>query len=103
MEFLPGELLRDNPSTLILYGINNLLTYKWPEDKRKYTNSINIIITLFVVVYFIATVWMPLGVQNSFLANLMFVAITVGLILSALMMIVKYYTQLLTWSLTIIN
>ena len=84
---------------LILYGVNNLLEYKWPEDKRKYVNIINIIITLIVVVYFIANVWMPLGVQNSFFANILFVAATVGIILGFLMLIVKYYIHLLTWCL----
>ncbi|MDF1674658.1 MAG: efflux RND transporter permease subunit [Vicingaceae bacterium] len=84
---------------LILYGVNNLLEYKWPEDKRKYVNLINIIITLFVVVYFIANVWMPLGVQNSFFANILFVVATVGVILGVLMLIVKYYKHLLTWCL----
>ena len=84
---------------LILFGVNNLLEYKWPEDKRKYVNVINIIITLFVVVYFISNVWMPLGVQNSFMANILFVAITVGLILGALMVMIKYYEKLLTWCL----
>lgn len=84
---------------LILYGVNNLLEYKWPGDKRKYVNLINIIITLFVVVYFIANVWMPLGVQNSFFANILFVVATVGVILGVLMLIVKYYKHLLTWCL----
>ncbi|MBL1232478.1 MAG: efflux RND transporter permease subunit [Flavobacteriales bacterium] len=84
---------------LILYGVNNLLEHKWPEDKRKYVNLINIIITLFVVVYFIANVWMPLGVQNSFFANILFVVATVGVILGVLMLIVKYYKHLLTWCL----
>ena len=84
---------------LILYGVNNLLEHKWPEDKRKYVNLINIIITLFVVVYFIANVWMPLGVQNSFFANILFVVATVGIILGFLMLIVKYYKHLLTWCL----
>lgn len=85
--------------TLILFGINNLLEYKWPENRKKYSNYINIAITLFVVVYFIASVWMPLGVQNSFFSNLVFVATTVGVILGGLMLIVRYYTQLLTWTL----
>ncbi|NQX97050.1 MAG: efflux RND transporter permease subunit [Flavobacteriales bacterium] len=85
--------------TLILFGVNNLLEYKWAEDKRKYVNIINVIMTLFVVVYFIANVWMPLGVQNSFFANIIFVLITVGLILGALMLMIKYYTKLLTWCL----
>lgn len=84
---------------LILFGVNNLLEHKWPEDKRKYVNLINIIITLFVVVYFIANVWMPLGVQNSFFANILFVVATVGVILGFLMLIVKYYQRLLTWCL----
>lgn len=84
---------------LILFGVNNLLEHKWPEDKRKYVNLINIIITLFVVVYFIANVWMPLGVQNSFFANILFVVATVGIILGVLMLIVKYYKHLLTWCL----
>lgn len=84
---------------LILFGVNNLLEHKWPEDKRKYVNLINIIITLFVVVYFIANVWMPLGVQNSFFANILFVVATVGVILGVLMLIVKYYKHLLIWCL----
>ncbi|PCH98371.1 MAG: cation transporter [Bacteroidetes bacterium] len=85
--------------TLVLFGINNLLEYRWPEDKRRYVNIINIVITLFVITYFIASVWMPLGAQNSFFANLIFVVATVGIILSLLMLIVKYYRQLLTWCL----
>ena len=84
---------------LILFGVNNLLEHKWSEDKRKYVNIINIVITLFVVVYFIANIWMPLGVQNSFSANILFVVATVGVILGFLMLIVKYYQQLLTWCL----
>ena len=85
--------------TLILFGVNNLLEHKWAADKRKYVNLINIAITLFVVIYFIANVWMPLGVQNSFFANILFVAITVGSILGVLMLMIKYYTRLLTWCL----
>jgi Cu(I)/Ag(I) efflux system membrane protein CusA/SilA len=84
---------------LILYGVNNLLEYKWPQHKTKYVNLINIAITLFVVVYFIANIWMPLGVQNSFFANILFVVGTVGVILGGLMLIVKFYKQLLTWCL----
>lgn len=86
-------------TALILFGVNNLLEQKWPEDKRKYVNYIDILITLFVVIYFIAGVWMPLGVQNSFFANWLFVSVTVGSILGALMLIVKFYTSILTWCL----
>jgi Cu(I)/Ag(I) efflux system membrane protein CusA/SilA len=84
---------------LILFGINNLLEYKWPENKRKYVNIIDIVITAFVVVYFIALVWMPLGAQNSFFSNILFVAVTVGLILGFLMFIVHSYKRVLNWCL----
>ncbi|HIP33093.1 MAG TPA: efflux RND transporter permease subunit [Crocinitomicaceae bacterium] len=84
---------------LILFGINNLLEHKWPENKKKYVNVINILITLFVIIYFIAEIWMPLGVQNSFLSNIIFIAVIVGVILGGLMLIIKFYTRLLTWCL----
>jgi copper/silver efflux system protein len=84
---------------LILYGVNNLLEYKWPEEKRKFVNWINIIITAFIVVYFIALIWMPLGAQNSFFSNILFVATTVGIILGALMFIVHSYKRVLMWCL----
>ncbi len=84
---------------LILYGVNNLLEFKWPEDKRKYVNIINIAITVFIVVYFIALVWTPLGAQNSFFTNILFVAVVIGLILSALMLIIIFYKRILGWCL----
>lgn len=86
-------------SALILYGVNNLLEFKWPEKKRKYVNVINIVITVFIVVYFIALVWTPLGAQNSFFSNILFVAIVIGLILSALMLIIAFFKRILGWCL----
>ena len=87
------------PVALILFGLNNLLEYLWPESKKNYVDYINILISLIVVVYFIAEVWMPLGVQNSFFVNWLSVFIIVGLIMAGLMLIVKFYTQLLIWCL----
>lgn len=84
---------------LILYGVNNLLEYKWPKNKRKYVTWVDIIITGFIVVYYIALVWMPLGAQNSFFSNILFVVATVGLILGVLMLIVHFYKRILTWCL----
>ena len=86
-------------SAFVLFGLNNLLSTFLPEDKKEFSNHFNILITLVVVVYFIALVWMPLGVQNNFIVNFIFVAITVGLILLFLMAIIKYYSKILTWCL----
>jgi len=84
---------------LILYGVNNLLEFNWPKDKRKYVNYINIAISVFIAAYFIAEIWMPLGAQNSFFANILFVAVTIGVIMGFLMLIVHFYKPILLWCL----
>ncbi len=84
---------------LVLFGINNLLEYKWSPSKKHFVNWINIAITAFIVTYFIALVWMPLGAQNSFFANVLFVTLTIGLILGFLLTIVHFYQPILTWCL----
>ena len=85
---------------LILFGLNNFFEFKWPESKRKWVTWINTIIILFTVVYFLNAAWLPLGAQNSLLANYLFVLVLVGVTLGILMTIVKYYTEVLQWCLT---
>ncbi len=85
---------------LVAVGINNILEGKWPEERRKYVNYINIALTLGVVLSFLTRVWMPLGAQNSFLVNFLFLVILVGIILGALMTIVHYYPYILKWCLS---
>ncbi|GAH45390.1 unnamed protein product, partial [marine sediment metagenome] len=50
---------------LIALGVNGLLEYRWPENKKKFVNYINIALTLLVVLYFLSIEWMPLGAQRS--------------------------------------
>lgn len=87
------------PVILILLGINNLLEFKWPEEKKKFVNYINIGLTLIVVIYFLTKEWLPLGAQNSLTVNLVFVAGMIALILGFLMTIVRYYQHILRWTL----
>ena len=84
---------------LILFGVNNLLEYRWPEDKKKYVNIINIVVTLFVVLYFLTHAWMPLGAQNSMLTNFLFVSGLIAIVLGALMTVVHFYANVLKWCL----
>ena len=85
---------------LIAFGLNNLMEYKWPEEKRKYVNVINIVIALSVVTYYLASEWMPLGARNSNFTNFMFVILILAVILGMLMTVVHYYSVILRWCLT---
>jgi Cu(I)/Ag(I) efflux system membrane protein CusA/SilA len=84
---------------LIVLGINNLLDYKWPENKKHYVNYINIGLTLLVLVYFLTTEWLPLGARNSTFTNLLFVAGIIIIVLGTFMVILRYYQPILRWCL----
>lgn len=86
-------------SVLIAIGVNVLLEYRWPEDRKKMVNYINIGLTLLVVLYFLTVEWMPLGAQNSFFLNLVFVVTLVVLVLGILMSIVRFFVPILKWCL----
>jgi copper/silver efflux system protein len=84
---------------LVLFGVNNLLENFWPEDKRKYVNIINIVVTLLVVVYFLTHAWMPMGAQNSLFINFLFVSGLISIVLGSLMTVVHFYSRVLKWCL----
>ncbi|WP_410879608.1 efflux RND transporter permease subunit [Myroides sp. DW712] len=82
---------------LTLVGINNLYTPKWRNEKT--ANYINVGITLFVAVYYLAVEWLPLGTQASTSLNFAFVVLAIGAILGVLWLLVIYYEQILSWAL----
>ncbi|MGB8492652.1 MAG: efflux RND transporter permease subunit, partial [Bacteroidales bacterium] len=84
---------------LVAIGINNLLDYRWPEERKEYPNYINIAITLLVALYYLSVEWLPLGPHNSTLVNFMFVAIIIAAILSTLMLMVHNYERIIRWCL----
>ena len=84
---------------LVAFGTNNLLENYWPENKRKYTNIINITIALAAIIYFLAKKWLPLGAQNSTFVNFLFVAGIIAVVLGILMTIVHFYQDILKWCL----
>lgn len=84
---------------LIAFGVNNFLENYWPENKKKYTNFINIAIALTIIIYFLTRKWLPLGAQNSTFANFLFVAGIITVVLGALMTIVHFYPVILKWCL----
>ncbi len=84
---------------LSAYGFNGLLAYRWSNANKKWINFITIIITIVVVVFFLTKAWMPLGAQNSLLANFLFVIAIVSSILGGLSLVVVFYPYILNWCL----
>ena len=84
---------------LIAIGINNLLDYRWPEQRKEFPNYINIAITVLVAAWYLSIEWLPLGAHNSILANFIFVAGIIAVILAVLMSMVHYYENIIRWAL----
>lgn len=84
---------------LIAFGLNNFFKSKLFVKYVKWSNKINTIIILLTVVYFLTKTWMPLGIQNIFLTNYLFVIFIVSSILGSLLAIVHFYPILLSWCL----
>ena len=82
------------------FGINNLLSSRWPERRKNFPQYIGIGITLAVILYFLTTEWMPLGAANSLLTNLLFAVAVIGAVLGTLMTIVHFYGPILKWCLS---
>jgi len=84
---------------LTAYGLNSYLSDRWPESRKSWSNIINIAVTGVIIVFFLAKAWMPLGAQNSLLANFIFVVTIVGVVLGVLSMVVFFYGRILKWAL----
>ncbi len=84
---------------LVALGINNLLDYRWPEQRKEFPNYINIAITVLVAVYYLSAEWLPLGAHNSVFINYIFVSAIIAVILSVLMIMVHFYEPILRWCL----
>ena len=85
--------------TIVGIGVNNLLDFKWSEARKEFPNYINIGIVALIVVWLLTKEWMPLGAQNSDASNLIFSGILIGVILAAMLLIVRVYPRILTWAL----
>lgn len=84
---------------LVLIGINNLLAYRWAENRREMPNYINIGITVLVAVWYLTIEWLPLGASNNNLINFVFVGLMIAIVLGALLSIVHFYEPVLRWAL----
>jgi len=61
--------------------------------------NLNIALIILIVVYYLTKEWLPLGAQNSYVANFLFVLALLGVILIFFASVIKFYKKILEWSL----
>lgn len=84
---------------LVLFGLVSLFSARLSARKENLPNLLNIGLSLLVILYYLTKEWVPLGPQNSFTVNFLFVVILIGLILGSLFAVVHYYHRILNWCL----
>lgn len=82
---------------LTLFGLNNFLANRWTN--KKIPTYINIGIAILVAVYYLTVEWLPIGPQEGFFLNLIFVLVAISVILALLWILVIYYERILHWCL----
>ncbi len=94
--YMPGAGL-----ILIAFAINNLVHLYFPEktENGRYKNLISMLIAVIGVSFFLSYEWRPLGLGLSVVANFIFIAFIIGLVLSSFMVFIRFYTIILDWCL----
>jgi Cu(I)/Ag(I) efflux system membrane protein CusA/SilA len=82
---------------LAAIGINNLLKYRWPQEKQNFPEYINIAFAVIFATWHLSSAWLPLGPHNSDFMNFLFVSAIVGSILLALISVVHEYERIMRW------
>jgi Cu(I)/Ag(I) efflux system membrane protein CusA/SilA len=83
---------------LIAFGASAFLKLKGILSEKK-TNLIHISITAVTIVFLLAEFWRPLGVDRSFIMNLLFVGFICFGLLGVFTAFRRSYTRILTWAL----
>jgi Cu(I)/Ag(I) efflux system membrane protein CusA/SilA len=84
---------------LTLVGINNLTSHLWTAKWSHYQKYVNLVIAILFALYYLTDEWLPLGAQNHFILNFIFIVLIVGIVLGLLSMMVHYYEPVLRWCL----
>jgi Cu(I)/Ag(I) efflux system membrane protein CusA/SilA len=82
---------------LSLFGLNNLFSYKWKNNKIP--TYLNVGIAILIAVYYLTVEWLPVGTQEGIPVNFIFVVLAIAIILGILWVLVLYYERILRWCL----
>lgn len=94
-------ILWNTPTALVLsaIGLNNLLKDKWPIDKQQIPVYLNIAIAVLFATWHLSAAWLPLGAHRSVFINFLFVTGIIVIILTLLMLMVRYYEKVMRFAL----
>jgi copper/silver efflux system protein len=84
---------------LVLLASYRLWGARLPAAFHQSDAVVGSVLTAFVVVWWLAYVWEPLGAQRAFVANLLFVATLVGGLLGVFLLFERRYERILRWAL----
>lgn len=84
---------------LLCMGINNICEYKWSEKYKNYPKLLTMAMVVLFALYYLISEWMPLGAQNHFVRNFLFVTVLIAIILVVLSLMVRFYEPVLRWCL----
>ncbi|MEL4308900.1 efflux RND transporter permease subunit [Joostella sp. CR20] len=82
---------------LIAYGIVNILAFK-KILTEKHTNWLQFGITILTITALLASYWRPLGFQEDWMLNFIFVALICFGLLGVFKLFNTYYTRILRWA-----
>ena len=84
--------------TLIAFGAAWFVRNNSSSDSF-FIRHLTLLISIFSVVWLLATYWMPLGAGQSFFINFIFVALLIAIILTAFYALERNYASMLHWCL----
>jgi len=87
---------------VILLGIGGLLQeyrHRFPEALQPVLRHLTTALVILGVVVLLAREWLPLGADQSVFLNGLFVGLIVGMLLAFFLLIIRYYSHILTWAL----
>ena len=84
---------------IFLIGLNNVLEHKWKEKYKRLPELITMGLVVLFALYYLIVGWLPLGAQNHFFKNFLFVVFLIGIVLGLLSLMVKSYERVLRWCL----
>ncbi len=81
---------------IFAFGVSNLGRPFLPAQWKNYFRHLNIYIALVAITYLLAWEWMPLGPENGWFYNMLFVSVMIGALLLLFLGVIKYYRPILS-------